>query len=95
MYIIFSLITCLWPKWFAFSGTCRPIPLLQLALVHNVMNLTFCCRSAIMDRGYKVSLSHANANAVKTDAPHNVVWDIMRNWVCGVWVTGVMWSLCV
>eukprot|EP00731_Ephydatia_muelleri_P028955 Em0020g599a len=38
-------------------------------------------RSAIMDRGYRVSLSHTNANAVKTDAPHGVVWDIMRNWV--------------
>ena len=39
-------------------------------------------RSAILDQNYKVSLSHANPNAIKTDAPHSVFWDIMRCWVC-------------
>ena len=38
-------------------------------------------RSAILDKGYRVSISHAHANAVKTDAPHHVIWDIMRAWV--------------
>ena len=38
-------------------------------------------RSAILNQNYRVSLSHANANAVKTDAPHSVFWDIMRCWV--------------
>ncbi len=42
-------------------------------------------RSAILDQGYRVSISHTSANAVKTDAPHHVVWDIMRCWV-SVWV---------
>ena len=38
-------------------------------------------RSAILNQGYRVSISHANANAIKTDAPHHVLWDIMRCWV--------------
>eukprot|EP00042_Codosiga_hollandica_P044559 m.442807 g.442807 ORF g.442807 m.442807 type:complete len:367 (+) comp56817_c0_seq45:1061-2161(+) len=38
-------------------------------------------RSAIIRHGYRVSTSHANANAIKTDAPHTVLWDIMRCWV--------------
>ncbi|XP_065898799.1 tRNA (guanine(26)-N(2))-dimethyltransferase-like isoform X2 [Dysidea avara] len=40
-------------------------------------------RSAIMSLGYRVSLSHASANSIKTDAPHHVIWDIMRCWVKG------------
>lgn len=38
-------------------------------------------RSAILDQGYRVSLSHANPKAIKTDAPQSVFWDIMRCWV--------------
>ncbi|KAJ1161033.1 hypothetical protein NDU88_001521 [Pleurodeles waltl] len=37
-------------------------------------------RSAILDAGYRVSLSHASKNAIKTDAPPSVIWDIMRCW---------------
>ncbi|XP_069783513.1 tRNA (guanine(26)-N(2))-dimethyltransferase [Narcine bancroftii] len=37
-------------------------------------------RSALLHAGYRVSLSHACKNAVKTDAPHSVIWDIMRSW---------------
>ncbi|XP_067006234.1 tRNA (guanine(26)-N(2))-dimethyltransferase isoform X2 [Anabrus simplex] len=37
-------------------------------------------RSALMNAGYRVSLSHANRSSIKTDAPPNVVWDIMRVW---------------
>ncbi|XP_053320913.1 tRNA (guanine(26)-N(2))-dimethyltransferase isoform X2 [Spea bombifrons] len=37
-------------------------------------------RSALLHAGYRVSLSHACKNAVKTDAPPSVVWDIMRCW---------------
>ena len=35
-------------------------------------------RSAFLNAGYRVSLSHANRYAIKTDAPNDVVWDIMR-----------------
>ncbi|XP_066449801.1 tRNA (guanine(26)-N(2))-dimethyltransferase isoform X2 [Eleutherodactylus coqui] len=37
-------------------------------------------RSALLHAGYKVSLSHACKNAIKTDAPPSVIWDIMRCW---------------
>ncbi|KAM6229404.1 LOW QUALITY PROTEIN: tRNA (guanine(26)-N(2))-dimethyltransferase [Spheniscus humboldti] len=37
-------------------------------------------RSALLHAGYRVSLSHACKNTVKTDAPPAVLWDIMRCW---------------
>ncbi|XP_067829075.1 tRNA (guanine(26)-N(2))-dimethyltransferase isoform X2 [Heptranchias perlo] len=37
-------------------------------------------RSALLHAGYRVSLSHACKNAVKTDAPSSVIWDVMRSW---------------
>lgn len=38
-------------------------------------------RSALLNANYKVSYSHANQNSIKTDAPTQVVWDILREWV--------------
>ncbi|XP_044309625.1 tRNA (guanine(26)-N(2))-dimethyltransferase isoform X1 [Varanus komodoensis] len=37
-------------------------------------------RSALLHAGYRVSLSHACKNAIKTDAPPSVLWDVMRCW---------------
>ncbi|XP_028977844.1 tRNA (guanine(26)-N(2))-dimethyltransferase isoform X2 [Esox lucius] len=37
-------------------------------------------RSALLHAGYRVSLSHACKNALKTDAPPRILWDIMRCW---------------
>uniref|UniRef100_A0A8C1EY42 tRNA (guanine(26)-N(2))-dimethyltransferase n=1 Tax=Cyprinus carpio carpio TaxID=630221 RepID=A0A8C1EY42_CYPCA len=37
-------------------------------------------RSALLHAGYRVSLSHACKNAVKSDAPAEVLWDIIRCW---------------
>ncbi|XP_030401789.1 tRNA (guanine(26)-N(2))-dimethyltransferase isoform X5 [Gopherus evgoodei] len=37
-------------------------------------------RSALLHAGYRVSLSHACKNAIKTDAPPSILWDIMRCW---------------
>uniref|UniRef100_A0A674MIB1 tRNA (guanine(26)-N(2))-dimethyltransferase n=1 Tax=Takifugu rubripes TaxID=31033 RepID=A0A674MIB1_TAKRU len=37
-------------------------------------------QSALLHAGYKVSLSHACKNAIKTDAPPATMWDIMRCW---------------
>jgi tRNA (guanine26-N2/guanine27-N2)-dimethyltransferase len=31
--------------------------------------------------GYKVSAQHKEPDAIKTDAPNDVVWDVLRNWV--------------
>eukprot|EP00040_Diaphanoeca_grandis_P030791 m.182775 g.182775 ORF g.182775 m.182775 type:complete len:606 (+) comp32132_c0_seq1:92-1909(+) len=38
-------------------------------------------RSAIMNLGFKVSSSHANKDALKTNAPPDAMWDILRSWV--------------
>ncbi|XP_073059231.1 tRNA (guanine(26)-N(2))-dimethyltransferase 1-like [Primulina eburnea] len=38
-------------------------------------------RSAVINAGYRISGSHANPLGLKTDAPMNVIWDIMRCWV--------------
>ncbi|KAJ0175313.1 hypothetical protein K1T71_009454 [Dendrolimus kikuchii] len=37
-------------------------------------------RSAILNSGYKVSYSHAAKLSIKTDAPAQVIWDIIRTW---------------
>ena len=37
-------------------------------------------RSAIMNLGYEVSLSHVAPNTMKTSAPNKVIWDILRQW---------------
>jgi tRNA (guanine26-N2/guanine27-N2)-dimethyltransferase len=37
-------------------------------------------RSAILNAGYKVSGSHANKDALKTDAPAEFMWDVIRSW---------------
>ena len=37
-------------------------------------------RSALLNAGYRVSLSHANKHALKTDAPNEFIWDMMRAW---------------
>jgi tRNA (guanine26-N2/guanine27-N2)-dimethyltransferase len=38
-------------------------------------------RSAILNAGYRVSGSHCNTNALKTNAPPRFLWDVMRAWV--------------
>lgn len=38
-------------------------------------------RSALLNAGFEVSLSHCASNSIKTNAPISVVWDIMRCWV--------------
>lgn len=38
-------------------------------------------RSAIMNAGYRVSYSHANSSSIKTNAPHEFMWDFMKKWI--------------
>ncbi|KAH6830312.1 hypothetical protein C2S53_007478 [Perilla frutescens var. hirtella] len=38
-------------------------------------------RSAVINAGYQISGSHVNPLGLKTDAPMDVIWDIMRCWV--------------
>ncbi|XP_058796550.1 tRNA (guanine(26)-N(2))-dimethyltransferase [Phymastichus coffea] len=35
-------------------------------------------RSAILNAGYRVSYSHAHKTSIKTDAPNQLIWDIVR-----------------
>ncbi len=37
--------------------------------------------SALLHAGFQVSMTHCRDNAVKTNAPPSVVWDVMREWV--------------
>lgn len=41
--------------------------------------LTFA--SAFLNLGYKVSSSHCAAGSLKTDAPPEAIWDVLRHWV--------------
>lgn len=38
-------------------------------------------RSGLLNAGYKVSLSHACAGSIKTDAPRAFIFDVMREWI--------------
>ncbi|PKI69859.1 hypothetical protein CRG98_009734 [Punica granatum] len=38
-------------------------------------------RSAVLNAGYRISGTHVNPLGLKTDAPMDVIWDIMRCWV--------------
>ncbi|KAL3702102.1 hypothetical protein R1sor_020124 [Riccia sorocarpa] len=65
--------------------------LLDIPLYVNLHNMsaTLKCtppaaamfRSAVANAGYRISGSHANPLGLKTDAPMDVLWDIMRCWV--------------
>jgi len=38
-------------------------------------------RSAIMNSGFRVSLFHGKERSIKTDAPAQLIWDIMKKWL--------------
>jgi tRNA (guanine26-N2/guanine27-N2)-dimethyltransferase len=38
-------------------------------------------RGALIGLGYQVARSHCKPNSIKTDAPHCVVWEVMRRWI--------------
>ena len=38
-------------------------------------------RSAVINAGYRISGTHVNPLGLKSDAPIDVIWDIMRCWV--------------
>ncbi|GMH73023.1 hypothetical protein TL16_g06072 [Triparma laevis f. inornata] len=60
-------------------------------LYYLLPDLASTCRAQVPPRGaflaqleelgYRVSATHKEADAIKTDAPNDVVWDLMRNWV--------------
>ncbi|XP_067877359.1 tRNA (guanine(26)-N(2))-dimethyltransferase [Heterodontus francisci] len=50
------------------------------SVIHSNTPSLLQMRSALLHAGYRVSLSHACKNAIKTDAPSSVIWDVMRSW---------------
>lgn len=40
-------------------------------------------RSAVINAGYRISGTHVEPLGLKSDAPMNIIWDIMRCWVKG------------
>lgn len=51
------------------------------AVLHSKTPNMKTFRSALLNAGYNVSLSHAAKNSYKTDAPAKLIWDVMRSWV--------------
>ncbi|KAJ1297774.1 hypothetical protein BS78_01G402700 [Paspalum vaginatum] len=56
--------------------------------LHNIAGTVKCTspslvmfRSAVLNAGYQISSTHVNPLGVKSDAPWDVIWDIMRCWV--------------
>lgn len=69
-----------------FSQELHDIPL--FLSLHNLCATLKCTspsavifRSAVINAGYRISGTHVNPLGLKTDAPMNVIWDIMRCWV--------------
>lgn len=63
----------------------QDVPLFySLDRLHNIVHIPACAmvkfRSAILNAGYRVSYSHTCKDSVKTDAPPDVLWDIIRTW---------------
>ncbi|EEQ86109.2 hypothetical protein RJZ56_001802 [Blastomyces dermatitidis] len=50
-------------------------------VVHTQTISEDCLRGALRHLGYKSSRSHTKAGSVRTDAPWNVIWEIIREWV--------------
>lgn len=48
--------------------------------LHCVCLPTIKMKAALVNAGYRVSASHKAPQAIKTDAPNRVIWDILRSW---------------
>ncbi|KAL6649665.1 hypothetical protein ACP70R_013889 [Stipagrostis hirtigluma subsp. patula] len=56
--------------------------------LHNIAGTVKCTspsavmfQSAVLNAGYRISSTHVNPLGLKSDAPWEVIWDIMRCWV--------------
>lgn len=68
------------------SEELRDVPL--FFSLHNIAGTVKCTspslvmfRSAVLNAGYRISSTHVNPLGIKSDAPWDVIWDIMRCWV--------------
>lgn len=71
------------------SACLQELPDVPLFLSLHSLSATLKCtspsaalfRSAVVNARYRVSGSHVNPLGIKTDAPMEIIWDIMRCWV--------------
>ncbi|CAH2072657.1 unnamed protein product [Thlaspi arvense] len=69
--------------------TLKELPDVPLFVSLHSLSATLKCtspsaalfRSAVINAKYRVSGSHVNPLGIKTDAPMEIIWDIMRCWV--------------
>lgn len=57
------------------------IPSVLSKVVHCMTPHENALRGALKHLGYRVTRSHIKPSSIKTDAPWNVIWDVMREWV--------------
>ncbi|XP_061172654.1 tRNA (guanine(26)-N(2))-dimethyltransferase-like [Saccostrea echinata] len=60
------------PFYYTMDGLC--------GVLHCEMLSFPALRSAFLNSGHRVSLSHCAKDSIKTDAPSSFVWDVMRAW---------------
>merc|ERR1719309_123138 len=60
------------PLYYELSRVCNIVKLSQGKITLYL--------SAILNAGYRVSLTHANKHGIKTDAPNSFIWAMMRAW---------------
>ncbi|ODN05503.1 putative tRNA (guanine(26)-N(2))-dimethyltransferase, partial [Orchesella cincta] len=60
------------PLYYEVSELCSVVKASSIPLIQM--------RSAIMNLGYQVSLTHAEPNTIKTNIPNRTLWDILRAW---------------
>ncbi|KAI9050651.1 hypothetical protein LZ554_005808 [Drepanopeziza brunnea f. sp. 'monogermtubi'] len=56
------------------------IPSALSKVIHCVTPIENAVRGAIIHLGYRVTRSHTKAGSLKTNAPWEVIWEIMREW---------------
>jgi len=60
------------PLFYGIQNLCSKLGLVSLKEIQ--------IRSALIKLGFKVSSTHCEPNAIKTDAPPKILWDILRCW---------------
>lgn len=56
------------------------IPSMLAKIIHCVTPHENALRGALRHLGYRVTRSHTKGGSIKTDAPWDVIWEIMREW---------------
>ncbi len=56
------------------------IPSSLSKIIHCVTPIENAVRGALRHLGYQVTRSHTKPGSIKTDAPWDVIWEIMREW---------------